>query len=334
MDAVRVHAHGGPEVLQVEDVADPVAGAGELLIEVAAAGVNFIDIYQRTGAYPMDLPYVVGSEGAGTVIAVGEAGDDVESPDQWAVGDRVAWAMVGGTGAAQVVSVPGERAIRIPQGVSFEQAAAVMLQGMTAHYLAESTFTAHEGHTALVHAAAGGVGLLLTQWLSGKGVRVIGTASTKDKAGLAMGAGADAVVLYRDEDLIDRVRELTEGVGVDVVYDGIGKDTFESGLALLKPRGTMALFGAASGPVPPLDPQMLNAKGSLFLTRPSLAHYVADREELQWRAGEVLEAVASGTLGVRIGQRYALAELGQAHRDLEAGRTTGKSILTLSETPA
>lgn len=334
MDAVRVHAHGGPEVLLVEEVSEPVAGPGELLIEVAAAGVNFIDIYQRTGAYPMDLPYVVGSEGAGTVIAVGEASEDVELSEQWAVGDRVAWAMVGGTGAAQVVSVPGDRAVRIPQGVSFEQAAAVMLQGMTAHYLAESTFIAREGHTALVHAAAGGVGLLLTQWLSGKGVRVIGTASTKEKAGLAMGAGADAVVLYRDEDLIDRVRELTDAVGVDVVYDGIGKDTFAAGLELLKPRGTMALFGAASGAVPPLDPQVLNAKGSLFLTRPSLAHYVADREELQWRAGEVLAAVASGTLDVRIGQRYDLSELGQAHRDLEAGRTTGKSILTLSDNPA
>lgn len=329
MQAIQVHSHGGPEVLRLDDLAEPVGGPGQLVIQVAAAGVNFIDIYQRTGVYPMELPYVVGSEGSGTVTAVGpskDASDDHEA-SEWQVGDRVAWAMIPGTGGAQQVAVPANRVVRIPEGVSFEQAAAVMLQGMTAHFLTESTFPAKPGQTALVHAAAGGVGLLLTQRLSEKGVRVIGTVSTAAKAQLALAAGADVVVRYRDEDLVSRVLEVTDGGGVDVVYDGIGKDTFDAGLRLLQARGTMVLFGAASGPVPPLDPQVLNASGSLFLTRPSLAHYVATDEELQWRAGQILAAVRDGELDVRIGARYSLADLSLAQQDLAAGRTTGKSLI-------
>jgi NADPH:quinone reductase len=321
MRAVVVTEHGGPEVLTVVDRDAPVPGPGEVLVDVAAAGVNFIDIYQRSGVYPMQLPYVVGSEGAGTVTAVGEDVDDV------AVGDRVAWAMVGGAGAADQVVLPADQAVPVPEAVSTEQAAAVMLQGMTAHYLVESTFPARAGQVALVHAAAGGVGLLLCQLLAAKGVRVIGTTSTAEKAELARGAGAADVVLYRDQDVVAEVRRLTDGEGVHVVYDGVGKDTFDAGLDVLRPRGTMVLFGGASGQVPPFDPQVLNAKGSLYLTRPSLGAYVADRDELLWRAGDVLGAVATGDLDVRIGGTYPLAQLSRAHEDLAAGRTTGKLLV-------
>lgn len=323
MRAVIVREHGGPEVLALVDQPTPEPGAGEVLVDVVAAGVNFIDIYQRSGTYPMELPYVVGSEAAGTVRALGEGVQELS------VGDRVAWAMVPGTGAAEQAVVPVDKVVRVPSGVELEQAAAVMLQGMTAHYLVRSTFPAQGGQTALVHAAAGGVGLLLCQLLHNAGVRVIGTASTQEKAELARGAGADEVVHYRDEDLITEVRRLTDGAGVDVVYDGVGKDTFAAGLELLRPRGTMVLFGAASGPVPPLDPQELNAHGSIYLTRPSLAHYLLDRGELEWRAGEILGAVADGSLNVRIGGRYPLAEVARAHTDLAAGRTTGKCLLLM-----
>lgn len=321
MRAVVVPEHGGPKVLTVVDRPTPSPGSGEVLVDVAAGGVNFIDIYQRSGAYPMDLPYVVGSEGAGVVRAVGAGVDCV------AAGERVAWAMVPGTGGAEQVLVPGDRCVPVPEGVELEQAAAVMLQGMTAHYLVESTFPAQPGQTALVHAAAGGVGLLLCQLLAAKGAQVIGTTSSQAKADLARGAGAGHVVRYREQDLVTEVRRVTDGAGVHVVYDGVGKDTFAAGLQVLRPRGTMVLFGAASGPVPPVDPQDLNSHGSLFLTRPSLAHHVADREELVWRAGAVLEAVASGVLDVRIGGRYPLAEAARAHEDLAAGRTTGKLVL-------
>jgi NADPH2:quinone reductase len=321
MRAVVVTEHGGPEVLTVVERESPAPAAGEVLVDVAAAGVNFIDIYQRSGVYPMQLPYVVGSEGAGTVTAVGADVSDV------AVGDRVAWAMVPGAGAAEQVVLPAERAVLVPGGVGTEQAAAVMLQGMTAHYLVESTFPAQAGQTALVHAAAGGVGLLLCQLLAAKGVRVVGTTSTEDKAALARAAGAWEVVLYRDQDVVTEVRRLTDGQGVHVVYDGVGKDTFDAGLDVLRPRGMMVLFGGASGQVPPLDPQVLNAKGSLYLTRPSLGAYLADRAELLWRAGDVLGAVASGALDVRIGGTYPLDEVATAQQDLAAGRTTGKLLV-------
>lgn len=321
MRAVVVSEQGGPEVLSVQERETPEPGEGQVRVDLRAAGVNFIDIYQRSGTYPMKTPFVAGSEGAGTVSAVGTGVHDV------AVGDLVAWAMVSGTGYAEQVVINADRVVPVPEGVSGELAAAVMLQGMTAHYLVESTFPAREGQTALVHAVAGGVGLLLAQMLSAKGVRVIGTTSTAEKAELARAAGADEIIFYHDVDVVTEVKRLTDGVGVDVVYDGVGKSTFSAGLDSLRPRGMMVLFGGASGPVPPLDPQVLNAKGSLFLTRPSLAHYAADREELLWRAAEVLGQVAAGTLDVRIGGRYPLADAAQAQIDLAAGGTTGKLIL-------
>jgi NADPH2:quinone reductase len=319
--AVVVEQTGGPEVLRVVERPTPEAGPGQVAVEVTASGVNFIDVYQRTGAYPKDLPFVVGSEGAGTVTAVGEGVDDVT------VGDRVAWAMVDGGGYAEAVALPADRVVPVPEGVDLEVAAAAMLQGMTAHYLCETTFPAGPQHTALVHAAAGGVGRLLTQMLAAKGTRVLATTGTEEKATLARGAGADEVVLYREADLVEEVRRLTGGAGVHVVYDGVGRTTFDDGLTLLRPRGTMVLYGASSGPVPPMDPQLLNRQGSLFLTRPTLGHYIADRAELLERAGAVLGQVAAGTLDIRIGGRYPLVEAGRAHDDLEARRTTGKLLV-------
>lgn len=321
MRAVVVESTGGPEVLEVQDLDQPEPGPGELRVDVAAAGVNFIDVYHRTGAYPLPLPIRLGSEGAGTVSAVGEGVDDVK------VGDRVAWAMVQGAGYAEQVVLPASRAVPVPEGVDLEVAAAVMLQGMTAHYLSESTYPARAGETALVHAAAGGLGLLLTQMLSAKGVRVIGTTSTEEKERLARDAGAAEVIRYTEQDLRAEVERLTDGRGVDVVYDSVGKDTFDAGLDVLRPRGFMVLCGASSGPVPPFDPQLLNPKGSLYLTRPTLGHYVATREELLERGGAVLSAVAEGRLDVRIGGRYALDEAGRAHDDLQGRRTTGKLLL-------
>jgi NADPH2:quinone reductase len=321
MRAVMVSEQGGPEVLHLEDRQTPEPGAGQVRVDLQAAGVNFIDIYQRSGTYPMETPFVAGSEGAGTVSAVGPGVSDV------AVGDVVAWAMVNGTGYVDQAVVDADRVVAVPDGVSGELAAAAMLQGMTAHYLVESTFPAREGQTALVHAAAGGVGLLLVQMLAAKGVRVLGTTSTPEKAELARAAGADEIIFYREADVPSEVNRLTGGVGVDVVYDGVGKTTFAAGLDALRPRGMMVLFGGASGPVPPIDPQLLNAKGSLFLTRPSLAHYVADREELRWRASDVLGQVAAGKLEVRIGGRYPLTDAAQAQLDLASGGTTGKLLL-------
>jgi NADPH2:quinone reductase len=321
MRAIVVNELGGPEVLTLEERPDPDPGPGDLLVDVAAGGVNFIDIYQRTGIYPMDLPYVVGSEGAGTVTAVGAEVSEFE------VGDRVTWAMSNGTGYTDTAVVPAAKAVAVPDGLDLELAAAVMLQGMTAHFLTESTFPAQAGQTALLHAAAGGVGLLLCQMLRAKGVRVIGTTSTEEKAELARAAGADEIVFYKDVDVVKEVDRITGGEGVHVVYDGVGQATFDAGLDVLRPRGTMVLFGAASGPVPPLDPQVLNRKGSLFLTRPMLSHYLLDREELLWRANDVLGAVQSGALNVRIGGRYPLADAAQAHRDLQSGGTTGKLLI-------
>ncbi|WP_256838885.1 quinone oxidoreductase family protein [Ornithinimicrobium faecis] len=321
MRAVVVSEQGGPEVLEVVERETPEPGEGQVRVDVQAAGVNFIDIYQRSGTYPMTTPFIAGSEGAGTVSAVGPGVTDV------ATGDLVTWAMVPGSGYTEQALVPADRLVPVPEGVSAEQAAAVMLQGMTAHYLVESTFPAQEGQTALVHAAAGGVGLLLCQLLAAKGVRVIGTTSTPEKAELARAAGADEIVFYREQDLVAEVQRLTDGAGVQVVYDGVGASTFDAGLEVLAPRGMMVLFGGASGPVPPLDPQVLNQQGSLFLTRPTLANYIAEREELLQRAGDILGAVAQGRLDVRIGGRYPLAEAERAHEDLAAGRTTGKLLL-------
>lgn len=321
MRTVVVESTGGSEVLTVRELEPPEPGPGELRVDVAAAGVNFIDIYFRTGLYSLPVPFQLGSEGAGTVSAVGEGVEGV------AVGDRVAWAMVRGSGYAEQVLLPAERAVPVPDGVDLEVAAAVMLQGMTAHYLCESTYPARSGETALVHAAAGGLGLLLTQMLTAKGVRVIGTTSTEEKERLARGAGAAEVVRYTEQDLRAEVERLTDGRGVDVVYDSVGKDTFDAGLDVLRPRGYMVLCGASSGPVPPFDPQSLNPKGSLFLTRPSLGHYIATREELLERGEAVLSAVAEGRLDVRVGGRYSLEDAGRAHDDLENRRTAGKLLV-------
>lgn len=321
MRAVVVEQHGGPEVLTVVDRPVPEPGPGEALVRVGAAGVNFIDIYQRSGTYRMDLPFVAGSEGAGTVEAVGAG------VDPGLVGQRVGWAMVDGTGYTELAVVPADRLVPVPDEVDDEHAAAVLLQGMTAQYLVETTYPARSGDVALVHAAAGGVGQLLCQMLTAKGVRVIATTSTEAKAELAREAGAADVILYRDADLVAEVRRLVGGRGVDVVYDGVGRDTFDAGLEVLRPRGMMVLFGASSGPVPPFDPQRLNAAGSLFLTRPSLKHYIADRAELEERAGVVLGAVAAGRLRVRIGGRYPLEEAARAQADLGSGSTTGKLLV-------
>lgn len=321
MQAVVVEQPGGPEVLVAQERPTPEPGPGELLVRTAAAGVNFIDVYQRSGYYPLPLPFVAGSEGAGEVLATGEGVEGV------AAGDVVAWAMVNGAGYAGEVLVPADRAVPVPAGVAPEDAAAVMLQGMTAHYLTTASYVVRPGDTVLVHAAAGGLGLLLTQVVVRAGGRVIGTASTPGKADLARGAGAAEVVDYSSADVVAEVRRLTDGRGVDCVYDGVGAATFDASLDCLRPRGTMVLVGAASGKVPPFDPQQLGAKGSLFLTRPSLAHHVADREELLQRGGDVLGWVAAGDLRLTVGGRYPLADARRAHEDLEARRTTGKLLL-------
>jgi NADPH2:quinone reductase len=318
--AVQVTTTGGPEVLEPAEVDVAAPGAGELLVDVAAAGVNYIDTYQRQGVYPMELPFVPGLEGAGTVA---EVGPDV---DGFAVGDRVAWQGSLGSYAARKV-LPASVAVKVPEGVSLETAAATMLQGVTAHYLVASTFEVKPGHDVLVHAAAGGVGLLLVQLAKARGARVFGTVSTEEKAKLAREAGADEVIRYDRDDFAKAVRDLTDGEGVDVVYDGVGKDTFDGSLASLKVRGLLALFGAASGPVPPVDPQRLNSGGSLYLTRPTSVHYVRTREELDWRAKELFDAVLAGDLTVRIGGTYPLADARRAHEDLQGRRTTGKVLL-------
>ncbi|MPZ61521.1 MAG: zinc-binding dehydrogenase [Propionibacteriales bacterium] len=321
MRAIVVNRQGGPEVLELAEVPDPEPGEGEIAVDVAASGVNFIDVYFRSGAYPMETPFTPGSEGAGTVSAVGQGVDELS------VGDRVAWAMLPRSYAERVV-IPAARAVPVPDEVTSEDAAAVMLQGMTAHYLTHATYRVQPGDTVLVHAAAGGVGLLLTQIVKLCGGRVIGTVSTPDKEKLARDAGADHVIRYADtDDLAQEVRDLTGGVGVAAVYEGVGKDTFEASLASLRPRGMLALFGQSSGAVPPFDLQRLNAAGSLFVTRPTLAHYVGDREQLLHRAHAVLGWVGSGQLSVHIGGRYPLADAGAAHTDLQARRTTGKLLL-------
>ena len=319
--ALVVTAHGGIDVLAVEDRPVPDPAPGEVLVEVSAAGVNFIDVYQREGIYPNETPFVAGNEGAGTVVTTG---DGVEG---FRPGDRVAWPQSLGS-AARFAALRASALVPVPDGVDLETAAAVMLQGLTAHYLTTSTWAVQPGDVALVHAAAGGVGQLLVQMVRARGGSVVATAGGPEKCATARAVGAEHVIDYRAvDDLAGEVRRLTDGRGVDVAYDGVGKDTFDASLASLRPRGMLVLFGASSGQVPPFDIQRLNRGGSLFLTRPMLAHHLATREELQWRAGEVLGAVADGSLHVAIGGRYPLTEAASAFADLEGRRTQGKLLL-------
>jgi len=318
--AVFVREIGGPEVLRLEphEVGEP--GDSSVRVRVTASGVNFIDVYFRTGVYPRPLPFVSGLEGAGVVEAVGPGVAGLVP------GDRVAWASVPGSYATQLIA-PADRVVPVPGGVSDSVAAAAMLQGMTAHYLTHGCRDTRSGDVALVHAAAGGAGLLLVQTLKRAGATVIGTCSTEAKAAVAREAGADQVVLYTQEDFAAAVRRLTDGRGVDVVYDSVGRSTFEGSLRSLRPRGLLVLFGQSSGVVPPFDLNRLNNLGSLFVTRPSLAHYTADREELALRAGDVLGAIAAGALRIRIGGEYPLGAAAEAHRALESRATTGKLLL-------
>jgi NADPH2:quinone reductase len=318
MRAVVVTRTGGPEVLEVQDLPAPRPEEGRLLVDVEAVGVNYRDVYERNGAYGGAPPFVAGVEGAGTVTAVGENVTEL-SP-----GDRVAWKDAPGSYAEQI-ALDATLAVPIPNGISTEQAAAVLLQGLTAHYLAGSTYPVQEDDAVLVHAAAGGVGLLLTQIVKSRGGRVIATTSTEEKASLARGAGADEVIGY--DGFAESVRDLTDGNGVAVVYDGVGRATFDESLRSLRRRGTMVLYGAASGAVPPFDPMRLEREGSLFLTRPTLRHYTAERAELLERARDVFGSIAEGKLDVRIGARYPLEDARTAHEDLEGRRTTGKLLL-------
>ncbi|HJU53740.1 MAG TPA: quinone oxidoreductase [Pyrinomonadaceae bacterium] len=320
MKAIVVESHGGPDVLVLREVDKPTPKANEALVKLEATGVNFIDVYHRTGLYPMKLPFTPGSEAAGTVEVVGADVSELRE------GDRVAYAMAPGA-YAEYASVPAARLVKLPDGIDARAAAAAMLQGMTAHYLVTSTYKLKPGDTALVHAAAGGVGLLLIQLAKRVGARVFGTVSTEEKAALARDAGADEVILYTEQDFEEEVRRLTEGRGVEVVYDSVGKTTFMKSLGSLAPRGLLALFGQSSGPVPPFDAALLAQKGSLYLTRPSLAHYTAARDELLWRAGEVLSWVSTGELRLRIEKTFPLAEAAEAHRQLEGRKTTGKVLL-------
>jgi NADPH2:quinone reductase len=318
--AVRVHQTGGPEVLRYEDVPKPTPGAGQALVRVTAVGVNFVEVYQRSGLYPLSLPFISGSEAAGIVEQVAEGVTTVK------VGQRVASQSF--TGAyAEYALAPADRLIVLPDRITDRTGAAVMLQGMTAHYLAQSTYVLSSGDTCLVHAAAGGVGLLLCQMARQGDAKVIGTVSTEQKAALARAAGADEVILYTRQDFVAETRRLTGGAGVQVVYDSVGKTTFLKGLDCLARRGTMVLYGQSSGPVDLFDPQILSQRGSLFLTRPTLAHYVSTRAELLERANAVLGWVEDGTLEVRIERDFPLAAAAEAHRELESRRTTGKLLL-------
>jgi NADPH2:quinone reductase len=322
MKLIQVPEPGGPENMKLVDVPKPSPGAGQALVRIAASGVNFIDIYFRIGLYKADLPVTLGSEGAGTVEAVGPGVTGLKP------GDRVAYAMARGS-YAEYALVPAAQLVPVPEGVDLQTAAAAMLQGMTAHYLTHSTFPLKKGDTCLVHAAAGGAGGLTVQMAKMLGARVFGTVSTEEKARIAREHGADEVIRYTEQDFEAEVKRLTDGRGVDVVYDSVGKTTFEKSLNSLRPRGTMVLFGQSSGPVPPFDPNILNGKGSLFLTRPSLGHYVLTREELLWRAEDVLNWIASGKLKLRIDRTYPLADAASAHRDLESRRTAGKLLLAV-----
>lgn len=326
MHAILATEPGGPDVLVPDEIPDPLPGPRDLLVRLSAAGVNFIDTYRRTGAYPMPFPHVPGSEGSGVVEAVGR------EVREFAVGDLVAWASAPSS-YAELVVVPESIALHVPDGVSEEVAAALPMQGITAHYLATSTFPVLQGQDVLVHAGAGGVGLLLTQLAAVRGARVITTVGSAEKEALSRAAGASDVIRYTEladltTELPELVRDLTGGRGVHTVFDGVGATTFEASLASLRPRGGLALFGAASGPVPPFDPQRLNAAGSVFLTRPTVGHYTATREELTGRADELFAAVAAGTLDVRVGATYPLHQAADAHRALEGRATTGKVLLT------
>jgi NADPH2:quinone reductase len=320
MKAIQVKQTGGPEVMELVELPVPEPRANEAVVKLAASGVNFIDVYHREGRYKAPLPFIPGQEGAGEVVAVGS---DVKSLKK---GDRVAWASELGS-YAEYVALPEHQLVPIPAGVTDQQAAAAMLQGMTAQYLAYDTYPLKRGETALIHAAAGGVGLLLVQMAHNIGVRVIATVSTEEKARLAREAGADDIILYTQTDFEAETKKLTGGRGVDVVYDSVGKTTFEKGLNVLRPRGMMALFGGSSGAVPPFDPIMLTQKGSLFLTRPSLGNYVATREELLARSSAVFGMIAAGKLKLRIEYTYPLIEAQRAHRELEGRKTTGKLLL-------
>jgi NADPH2:quinone reductase len=320
MKAIRVHSTGGPEALELEDVPDPRPRAGEAMVRLEAIGVNFIEIYQRKGLYPVAMPSIPGREGAGTVVAVGGGVTRLR------VGDRVASESLNGS-YAELAVASADRLVVLPDGVDTTHGAAVMLQGMTAHYLATTTFPLSRADRCLVHAAAGGVGLLLCQIASRRGATVIGTTSTPQKAALARDAGAREVILYTQQDFVGEVRRLTDGRGVQVVYDSVGKTTFDGGLDCLMPRGMLVLFGQSSGPVGPIDPQLLSRKGSLFLTRPTLAHYVATPGELAARATDVLGWIGDGTLRSRIDRTYPLAEAADAHRALESRTTMGKVLL-------
>jgi NADPH:quinone reductase len=322
MKAIRVAAVGGPEALVLSDVPEPTLQPKDALVRVKAAGINFIDVYHRTGLYPMALPFTPGVEAAGTVLAVGADVTEVKP------GDRVAYTMTPGA-YAELAAVPSWRLVPIPDGVSLEIAAAAMLQGMTAHYLSHSTYPLAPGQTALVHAAAGGVGLLLVQMAKRRGARVFGTVSTAEKADAARRAGADVIIRYTEEDFESVVKRETDGRGIEVVYDSVGKTTFTKSLRCLKPRGMLALFGQSSGPVPPFDPAELAKGGSLFLTRPSLAHYALDRKELLERAGDVLSWIAKGELDVKIDRTLPLEQASEAHRLLESRETSGKLLLEI-----
>jgi NADPH2:quinone reductase len=320
MKAIQIQKTGGPEVLTLVEISRPAPKPNEVVVKIAAAGVNFIDVYFREGRYPTPTPFTSGQEGAGIVSEVGSEVKSVQA------GERVAYTGVPGS-YAEYAAVPADRVVRVPDGVDDRQAAAAMLQGMTAHYLVNDSYRLKKGETALIHAAAGGVGLLLVQLAKNAGARVIATVGTEEKAELARGAGADEVILYTQQDFEAEVRRITDGKGVHVVYDGVGKDTFEKDLNVLRVRGCLVLFGGSSGPVPPFDLIRLSQKGSLYVTRPMLGHFIASREELEQRAGDVLGMVAAGRLKLRIGHVYKLEEAQQAHRDLEGRKTTGKLLL-------
>ncbi len=323
MHAIEISETGGPEVLRYVDVPEPAPGPGEVLIKAEAIGVNYIDTYFRSGQYPRELPFILGQETSGTVVATGDG------VDGFSTGDRVGTAAAMSGGYAEFATAPAALTAKVPDGVTSEVAASVMLKGLTAHYLLKSVYPVQSGDTILVHAGAGGVGLILTQWATLLGARVITTVSTREKARMSKEAGADEVLSYPDDadGFGQRIRELTGGAGVAAVYDGVGKTTFDASLASLAVRGTLALFGAASGPVPPFDPQRLNAAGSVFLTRPSLAHFIRTGDEFHWRAGELFDAIASGGLTIEVGGRYPLAEAARAHQDLQGRKTTGSIVL-------
>jgi NADPH2:quinone reductase len=320
MKAIQIQKNGGPEVMALAELPVPEAAAGQVVVKVEAAGVNFIDVYQRNGLYPVQLPYVLGVEGSGTVSEVGSGAGTL------AVGDRVAWAAGPGT-YAEYVAVPSDKLVKVPEAIGFPEAAAAMLQGMTAHYLALETYPIKKGDTVLIHAAAGGVGQLLVQVAKRRGARVLATVSTEQKAGLARKAGADQVILYTQTDFVEEVKRMTGGAGVHAVYDSVGQTTFLKSLDCLSRRGTLISFGQSSGKIQPIEPAILGAKGSLYLTRPSLFHYIADRVSLERRASDVLGWIAKGELVLHIGEKLPLAEAAEAHRRLEARKTTGKVLL-------